>query len=80
MLLASTVILRSQSCETCDNVLLPQFQHCPSLVDQDPAFISPRNMMAQFYPQALGSLFVAYYYLQRSWDSVVGIATGYWAG
>jgi hypothetical protein len=28
---------------------------------QIPVFISPRNMVAQLYPQALGTLFVASY-------------------
>jgi hypothetical protein len=32
-----------------------------SLEDQVPVFISPRNRLAQLYPQALGSLLVAFY-------------------
>jgi hypothetical protein len=33
----------------------------PNLEDQVPVFISPRNRVAQLYPWALGSLFVASY-------------------
>jgi hypothetical protein len=33
----------------------------PNLEDQSLAFISPSNKVAQLYPQALGSLFVAFY-------------------
>jgi hypothetical protein len=33
----------------------------PNLEGQVPVFISPRNRMAQLYPRALGSLFVASY-------------------
>jgi hypothetical protein len=33
----------------------------PNLEDQVPVFISPRNRVAQLYPRALGSLYVAFY-------------------
>jgi hypothetical protein len=33
----------------------------PNLEDQVPVFISPSDRVAQLYPQALGSLFVASY-------------------
>jgi hypothetical protein len=33
----------------------------PNLEGQVPVFISPRNRVAQLYPQALGSLFLASY-------------------
>jgi hypothetical protein len=36
----------------------------PNLEGQVPIFISPRNRVAQLYPWALGSLFVASYDLQ----------------
>jgi hypothetical protein len=36
----------------------------PNLEGQVPVFISPRNRVTQLYPQALGSLFVAFYYTQ----------------
>jgi hypothetical protein len=36
----------------------------PNLEGQVPIFISPRNRVAQLYPRALGSLFVASYYSQ----------------
>jgi hypothetical protein len=38
-----------------------QNRDAPNLERQVPVFISPRNRMAQLYPQALGSLFVASY-------------------
>jgi hypothetical protein len=43
--------------------------HCligdsPNLEGQVPVLISPRNMVAEFYPQTLGSLFIASYYSQ----------------
>jgi hypothetical protein len=59
--LASTIILRSESRETHDHILLSQIRDSPNLESQVPVFISPRNMVAQLYPQALGSLFVASY-------------------
>jgi hypothetical protein len=52
--LASVVILRSESRGTHDHILLSRFL-------DSPVFISPRNRVAQLYPQALGSLFVASY-------------------
>jgi hypothetical protein len=43
----------------------PQFtvsdSRLPNLEDQVPVFISHRNRLAQLYPQALGSIFVAIY-------------------
>jgi hypothetical protein len=41
--------------------LLSQIRDSPNLEGQVPVFISPRNRVAQLYPQALGSLSVAYY-------------------
>jgi hypothetical protein len=52
--LASVVILRSESLGTHD-ILLPQIRDSPNLKCQVPEFISPRNRVARFYPQALGS-------------------------
>jgi hypothetical protein len=54
LVLASVVIPRS-------NILLSQIGDSPSMVGQVPVFISPRNRVAQLNPQALGSLFVAFY-------------------
>jgi hypothetical protein len=71
LVLASAVILRSESSGTHDHILLSQIRDSPNLEGQVPVFICPRNRVAQLYPQALGSLFVASYY------SAVGIATGY---
>jgi hypothetical protein len=56
--LASTVILRSKSHETYDQILLSQIWDSPNLEGQVPVFISPRNRVAQLYPQALDSIFV----------------------
>jgi hypothetical protein len=41
--------------------LLSQIRDSSHLEGQAPVFISTRNRMAQLYPQALGSLFVAFY-------------------
>jgi hypothetical protein len=59
--LANAVILRSESRGTHDHILLPCIRDSPSLVGKVTVFISPRNRVAQLYPQALGSLFVASY-------------------
>jgi hypothetical protein len=52
------VILRSDSRGTRGHTLLPQIRTSPNLEGQTPIFISPRNRVAQLYPQELGSLFV----------------------
>jgi hypothetical protein len=44
--------------------LLSQIRDSPNLEGQVPVFISPRNRVAQLYPQLLGSLFVASHDLQ----------------
>jgi hypothetical protein len=62
--LASAVILWSNSHGTQNNILLSQIRDSPKLEGQVPVFISPRKMVVQLYPQALGSLFVASYDLQ----------------
>jgi hypothetical protein len=59
--LASVVILGSESCRTPDHIWLSQIQDSPNLEGQVPIFISPRNRVAQLYPQALGSLSVTSY-------------------
>jgi hypothetical protein len=59
--LASAVILGSKSRGTRDHILLSQIRDSPKLEGQVPVFVSPINMVAQLYPQALGSLFVASY-------------------
>jgi hypothetical protein len=58
LVLASAVILRSESRGTHDYILLSQIRDSPNLDGQVPVFISPRNRVAQLYPQALGSLFL----------------------
>jgi hypothetical protein len=64
LVLASAVILGSKSRGTHDHILLSQVRDCPNLENQVLVFISPRNIVAQLYPQALSSLFVASYALQ----------------
>jgi hypothetical protein len=41
--------------------------HSPNLEGQVPVFISSRNRVAQLYPQALGSLFVASWLTGLRW-------------
>jgi hypothetical protein len=58
---ASAVILRFESRGTDGHILLSQTRDSPNLEGQVPVFISPRNRLAQLYPQALDLLFVASY-------------------
>jgi hypothetical protein len=60
LVFASAVILRSESSWTHDHILLSQIRDFPNTEGQVPVFISPRSRVTQLYPQALGSLFVAY--------------------
>jgi hypothetical protein len=59
--LASAVILGFESNETHDHILLSQMRDSLNLEVKVPVFISHRNRVAQLYPHALGSLFVASY-------------------
>jgi hypothetical protein len=61
LVLASAINLRSESRGTRDHILLSQIRHSLNLEGQVPVFLSPRNRVAQLYPQAPGSLFVASY-------------------
>jgi hypothetical protein len=61
LVLASALILGSESCGTRDHILLSQIRDSHNLEGQIPVFKSPRNRVAQLYPQALASLFVASY-------------------
>jgi hypothetical protein len=61
LVLASAVILRSESHVTHDHILLSQIRDSPNLEDQAHVFISPRDRVTRLYLQALGSLFVASY-------------------
>jgi hypothetical protein len=61
LVLASEVILRSESRGTHDHISLSEIRNSPNLEGQVPVFVSPRNRMARLYPQALGSLFIASY-------------------
>jgi hypothetical protein len=51
--LANAFILGTESRGTPDHILLSQIRDSPKLEGQVPVFISPRNMVAQLYPQAL---------------------------
>jgi hypothetical protein len=77
LVLARAVILGSESRGTRDHILLSQIRDSPNLEGQVSLFISPRNRVAQLYPQALGSLFVASYDLQAYGG---GIRTRLYAG
>jgi hypothetical protein len=59
--LASSVILRSESRRTHNHILLSQVRDSPNLEGQVSVFLSPSNKVTRFYPQALGSIFVASY-------------------
>jgi hypothetical protein len=61
LVLASALILGPESRGTRDYILLSQSLDSSNLVGQVPVFISPRNRVAQLYPQVSGSLFVASY-------------------
>jgi hypothetical protein len=61
LVLASAVILRSDSRGIRGHILLSQIRDSPNLEGQVPVFISARNRMARLYPQAMGSLFVDSY-------------------
>jgi hypothetical protein len=51
LVLASAVILRSESRGTHDHILLSQFRDSPNLVGQVPVFISPRDLVARLSPR-----------------------------
>jgi hypothetical protein len=59
--LTSTIILMSDSRRTHDHILLFHIRDSPNLEGHVPVFIFTRDRVAQFYPQALGSLFLASY-------------------
>jgi hypothetical protein len=61
LVLASAVISGFESRGTRDHILLSQIRDSPNLEGQVPVFISPRNRVAQLYPEAPGSLFFASY-------------------
>jgi hypothetical protein len=77
LVLASAVILGSESRKTLDHILLSQIRDSPILEGQVPVFISPRTRAAQVYPQALFYKFVASY---DSQGYVGGIRTRLHAG
>jgi hypothetical protein len=61
LVLASAVILVSESSGTLDQILLSQIRDSPNLEGEVPVFISPRYRFTQLYSQALSSRFVASY-------------------
>jgi hypothetical protein len=64
--LASTVILRSESCGTHDHILPSQIRDSPILEG-----VSPRSRAVQLHSQALGCLFVASYDSQGYCESIL---------
>jgi hypothetical protein len=79
LVLASTVILGSEFRETHDHISLSQIRDSLTLEGQIPVFISSRKKVAQLYPQARGSLFVASYVSCRSlMDSAPSISLTDW--
>jgi hypothetical protein len=61
LVIASGVILGSESSGTHDHILLSHIRDSSNMEGQVPVFISLRNRMVQLYPQALSFLFVASY-------------------
>jgi hypothetical protein len=59
LVFASAVIIGSESRWNHDHMLLFQIRDSPNLEGHVPVFISPTNRVAQLYPQALYSFFVA---------------------
>jgi hypothetical protein len=64
LVLASVVIIRSESRGTHDQILLSQIRESPNLEGQVPILIFPRNRVARLHTQALDSLFIASYDVQ----------------
>jgi hypothetical protein len=60
LILASAVVLGSESRGTGDHILLSQIRDSPNLEGQIPVFISPRNRVAQLYPRHWVPFFVSY--------------------
>jgi hypothetical protein len=59
--LASAIILGSESRGIHDHILLSQIRNFPNLKYRPSYLYTPRNTVAQLYPQALGFIFVAFY-------------------
>jgi hypothetical protein len=70
LVLASAIILKSESRGTHDHILLFQIRDFPNLEGQVPVFIPPRNRVTWLYPQALGSHIVASYYSQGCFGGI----------
>jgi hypothetical protein len=51
LVLASAVILGSESRRTREHIFLSQIRDSPNLEGQVPVFISPRKRVAQLYPE-----------------------------
>jgi hypothetical protein len=80
LVLASAVILGSESRGTYDHVLLFQIRNSPNLEGQIPVFISPTNRATQLYIQAPGSLFIVSYYSQGDVGGIESASTPAWLG
>jgi hypothetical protein len=61
LVLASAVVLGSESCGTHDDILLSQIRDSDNLEGEVSVFVSPRNRLTRLYTQALGSLYVTSY-------------------
>jgi hypothetical protein len=61
LLVLASAVRGSEFLGTHGLMLLSQIRDSPNLEGQAPLFISPRNRVAQLYPQALGSFFVTSY-------------------
>jgi hypothetical protein len=61
LILASAVILTSESCWTHDHILLSQIRDSPNLEGQVPVFISPQEQGDPVIPPGTGFTFVAFY-------------------
>jgi hypothetical protein len=78
LILVSAVILGSESRGTRDHILFSPTRDSLNLEGQVPVFISPRNRVAQLYPPAPGSLFVASYDSQGYGEGIrTRLHTGY---
>jgi hypothetical protein len=56
LVLASAVILGSESLGNHDHILLSHIRDFPTLDDEALVFLSPRNRVTQLHPQRLGSI------------------------
>jgi hypothetical protein len=65
LVLASAVILKSESRVTHDHILLSHIRDTPILEDQVSVFIYPRNSVTRLYPQALKDFKITHFQLRE---------------